>query len=213
MADHAAMRKKLGTVVAWVLATLASIALATSAVGSVRNEVTNQPSPLRATAATVAQPEPAVTTVGPTTAPSSTVTSTSSSSTTVTSLQPGTTATSTTSESPQNATSSTTTAVSPTTTTAPPTTTTLPPTTTTAAPDSDYFETVQLIGGWVRLRVSGDDVFLAGSVPSPGFSMEIKEDGPGAVVVEFESDSHESTLHAEVENGELDIETDEDEES
>ena len=42
--------------------------------------------------------------------------------------------------------------------------------------------------------------------------MEIKEDGPGSVVIEFESDSHESKLHAEVKNGELDIETEEDDE-
>ncbi|MCP3975075.1 MAG: hypothetical protein GY720_11355 [bacterium] len=86
------------------------------------------------------------------------------------------------------------------------------PTTTTAVPDGDYFETVQLIGGWVRLRVSGDDVFLAGSVPSPGFSIDVKKDGPESVVIEFESDSHESKLHAEVKDGELDIETEEDEE-
>ena len=208
------MRKKLGPALGWVVATLASIALATSAVGSVRNEVTNQPSPLRATAETVAQLDPATTTVGPSGAPSTSAGSTTSSeATTVPSTTAATsTSSSTTTEAVQNATSSTTT----TSTTAPPTTTTVPPTTssttTTAAPDDDYFETVQLIGGWVRLRVSGDKVFLAGSVPSPGFSMEIKEDGPNSVVVEFESDSHESKLHAEVEDGELDIETDEDEE-
>lgn len=205
MTEHSTMRRKLGTVLAWIVATLVSIALAMSAVGSVRNEVTNRPAPLRATAETVAQLQPAETTV------TTEVTTTAATSTIVatTPPPPSTTAATTTSKAPQNATSSTTTTSPPTTTAAPTTTST----TTTAAPGSDYFETVQLIGGWVRLRVSGDDVFLDGAVPSPGFSLDIKKDGPESVEVEFESDSHESKLHAEISDGELKIDKEEDDEN
>lgn len=65
------------------------------------------------------------------------------------------------------------------------------------------------MGGWVRLRVVGNDVFLKGAVPSPGYSLEVEKDGPDSVVVEFENGSQESKLHAEVSDGELRVETEE----
>jgi len=85
----------------------------------------------------------------------------------------------------------------------------VPSTTTTAAPDEEYFRSYQLIGGWVRLRVVDNAVYLDGAVPSPGFFVEVDKDGPNAVVVEFESGEHESKLHAEMSDGELKVETDE----
>jgi len=64
----------------------------------------------------------------------------------------------------------------------------------------------------VRLRVKGDKVFLAGTVPSPGFTLQIEKDGPKEVKVEFSSNDHESKLQAEVSDGELKVETSEEEE-
>lgn len=78
-----------------------------------------------------------------------------------------------------------------------------------APSSSEYFKSYQLVGGWVRLRVDGDSVWLDGAVPSPGFSLEIKQGGPGSVVVEFESSSHESKLHSEVDGDELKTEIEE----
>jgi hypothetical protein len=191
------MKRKAGQALAWLAATAASILLATSAVSSVRDEVTTRPSPLRVPVATIAAAAGVTTS---TTAPA--VTDPESTpppvvSTTGTSAAPG----------------STTTTAAPSTTTAPrppaTTSTTTSTTTTTAAPDDDYFESYQLIGGWVRLRVAGDKVFLAGTVPSPGFTLEIEEDGPEQVKVEFSSNDHESSLKAEFSDGELEVETSE----
>ena len=197
------MKRKAGQTLAWLAATAASILLATSAVSSVRDEVTTQPSPLRVPAPTIAA-QPAAATTTATEVPLPAVTET-----------PATVAPSTTA-SPTAPGSTTATSTAPTTTMRPPetssTTTTTTTTSTTTAPDDEYFESYQLIGGWVRLRVIGDQVFLAGTVPSPGFSLEIEKDGPKAVKVEFSSNDHESKLQAEVSDGELEVETSEEEE-
>lgn len=94
-----------------------------------------------------------------------------------------------------------TTSVSPTTTT-----------TTTAPPSGEFFASRQLTGGWVQLRVNGDNVYLEAAVPEPGFTVDVEHNGPETVDVEFKSDSHDSKLTARVHDGELDIRTEEESE-
>jgi len=206
------MRKKIVTVLAWLVATAASMALATSAVSSVRDEVTDQPAPLVSTVNTTAAialapstmiTQPAVTvptTGGGTTEPTTTVASSSSTAT------PSSDSTATTS-SITSTTSSVTT--QPPATTKPPRATTTTTTTTTAAPKGEYFKSYQLVGGWVRLRIAGNEVFLQGRVPSAGYSMDVEKDGPVEVDVEFTNGRHKSSLKARVDHGELVVHTDE----
>jgi len=175
--------------------------LAIAAVGSVRDEVTNRPSPLQSSGETAALLSGTTSTLlAPPTSGAPVVPATTA--------VPVTTAATTTSVG-----ASTTRAPSPPATTAvttsqAPTTTQTPPTTT-SAPEGEYFKSYQLVGGWVRLRVLGDQVYLDGSVPSPGYSVDVKSNGPGSVEVEFEDGSRESKLHAEVKGGELDVEIEE----
>jgi len=46
-------------------------------------------------------------------------------------------------------------------------------------------------------------------VPNAGFTVEVEDDGPGEVRVEFSSESHESEFRARWEDGELRIDIDE----
>lgn len=203
------MKRKVVSIAAWLVATAASIVLATAAVGNVGwgddrpalqatvSSVVTLPPTTPTTALGI---EPSTSTVDPSTtlaaptstsavaAPDSTVTTTTTAPTTST-TQP------------------------PTTTQAPPsTTTTSAPTTTTQAPQGDYFKSFQLIGGWVQLRVSGDNVYLAAHVPETGFTVDVEHDGPETVEIEFKSESHDSKLHARVKDGELDVDKDEESE-
>lgn len=59
------------------------------------------------------------------------------------------------------------------------------------------------------MRVSGTEVHLDAAVPSPGFAVDVEHDGPARVEIEFRDGSHESRLHAEFHDGELEVETDE----
>lgn len=61
----------------------------------------------------------------------------------------------------------------------------------------------------MQLRVSGDHVHLEAAVPESGFTVDVEHNGPERVEVKFKSESHVSKLHAEVHDGELDIEIDE----
>ncbi len=61
----------------------------------------------------------------------------------------------------------------------------------------------------MRLRVSGDNVYLAAYVPENGFTVEVEHDGPESVEIEFRSESHDSKLHARVHDGNLDVDKDE----
>lgn len=187
------MKRISGQALAWLAATVASVLLATSAVSSVGDEVTTRPSPLRVPAATVA----------------AAATGTSAPSTPQTAIQVPATVPNTTTT--LGGSGSSTTVLAPAATTPPESTSTTTPSTTTAAPDGDYFESFQLIGGWVRLRVSAGEVYLAGTVPAPGFTVEIEKNGPRAVEVEFSSSEHESKLQAEISDGELEVETSEEE--
>ena len=57
----------------------------------------------------------------------------------------------------------------------------------------------------MQLRISRDKVYLEAAVPEPGFSVEVEDDGPETVEVEFKSKAHDSKLHAEIERGELEV--------
>lgn len=187
------MRQRLGVISAWVLATAVSVAIASSAVATVQDEVTASPSPLRTqavqalAASTTVPPAPTVQPPVTTTSSSPTTTGAAESTTTV---APATTA-------PAAATTTTTVAVA--TTSAPPATTT-----TVAAPGPE-FRSYELVGGSVRIRILGTQVFFAGATPAPGFDVDVEEQGPEKVVVEFETPEHESKFVAKFEDGELDV--------
>lgn len=80
------------------------------------------------------------------------------------------------------------------------------------APDEEYFESRQLVGGWVQLRIDGANVYLEAAVAEPGFTIDVEHNGPETVEVEFKSESHDSKLHARVKDGQLDIKIEEESE-
>lgn len=196
-------------VLAWLAATAVSVLIASSAVATVQDQVTASPSPLQGTtmvqlaaSTTVPAPDPAMS-VAPTTAVTSTTT-VAAVTPTSTSLPGGAT---TSTIAPRDPTSTSTTApAATTTTTAAPTTTTT--TATTAAPSAE-FRSYELVGGLVRIRIQGDEVWFEGATPAPGFDVDIEHAGPEEVVVEFDSADHESKFRARFNDGELDIDTDE----
>lgn len=184
---------------AWATATLLSMAIAASAVGTVRGGVTEIPeipdaAPLAA-AVTSILPATAGTTL-PDSTPSTTGAATTASSvpSSTTTLASRATTTTTTSVARQTTTTATTAA-----------------TTTTTAVGSDV-STHQLIGGQVTMSASNGEVHLVAAVPAGGFSAEIEDAGPAELKVEFESSDHHSTFRARWENGQLDIDIREEEE-
>lgn len=74
-------------------------------------------------------------------------------------------------------------------------------------------QTYDTLGGSVTLLVGNDTVSLATAVPKPGYSAEEKErDDPAKVVVEFDSENHESKLEARWEDGDFTVDIDEESE-
>jgi hypothetical protein len=71
------------------------------------------------------------------------------------------------------------------------------------------YSTHDLIGGTVVLAVGSGEVNLVSATPRPGFSVDAEHTGPIEVEVKFQSNDHKSKLEAEVENGELKVETEE----
>lgn len=194
MVHNGGMRRRFTFVVAWVLVTGVSVLIATQAVGTVRDQVTDAPATLSPVASSVivaatssSSPSPVSTLVPSTTPAPATSSTTTVPDTLTTSTQPGTTA-------------------APRTTTTP---TTTPTTTTTEAPQAMEVATYQLTGGWVRIRYGGGDVVLVDAAPYAGFSMKIDEDGPNKVEVEFEGKDYEGEFKADMEDGPLDVDIDE----
>ena len=68
------------------------------------------------------------------------------------------------------------------------------------------------MGGTVTVQQSGNSVTLISAVPISGFTADIEKAGPSKVEVKFKSSSHESKYQAEIRNGVLDIQIEEDEE-
>lgn len=53
------------------------------------------------------------------------------------------------------------------------------------------------------MRYNSSEVWLDGTQPTLGFSVEVNARGPGKVEVEFEGSNHESKFTAEISNGRL----------
>ncbi len=186
---------------AWLGATALSIVIASAAVAGIRDRVVETPVAIGLPTTTTATLPPD-TTVAPTLA-----------ATTTTVTVPTTTAApiETTTTAPPSATETTVPATTTTTTTAAPvatTTTTAPPATTTTAAPVEYL-TYDLVGGTVVLAVGNGEVNLAGATPRPGFSADYEHTGPKEVEIKFVSNDHKSKLEAKYENGELKVDTEE----
>lgn len=184
------MKRRAGFIAAWVIVTALSATVAAGAVGSVRDAVTDRPTPLATLAAPATTLAPA--TVATTAAPVATSRPRATSVPPATEVEPTTTVP-TTSTPPSTSTPST-----------PPATTTVPPTT---APPVAQMQTAtyELIGGWVRIRYGGGEVFFVDAGAASGFNVEVKDTGPEEIEVRFRSSDHESKFEAEYENGELEI--------
>ena len=88
--------------------------------------------------------------------------------------------------------------------------TTVPASTTTAAsgPTSTLASPViaarQTRGGTVVVSLEGDSLSLVSATPAPGYSVEVEENGPGAVVVVFEGgEDDEVRVRAVASGGEV----------
>ncbi len=167
----------------WLAVTATAVLIASAAVSSVRDQVTDTPTAmLPPTTVAVSSTEPLVADpVKPEAPAAATI---EEPSTTTTSLPTTTTST-----------TSTTTTTAPTATSAPATTTTTTApttTTTTTAPTTEVPPPYDLIGGSVSVEIGNGAVHLLGAWPKAGFTMEVENSGPEKVEVEFHNDAHES---------------------
>ncbi len=183
----------------WLAVTVTAVLIASAAVSSVRDQVTETPTAMlppttiavSSTGQIVADPiQPETPTPDGDQGPGTTTT-TAPTTTTTTTVQPETSTTTTSLDSEPIQT----------TTTTLPTTTTIPaPTTTTSAPTSEI-RSYELVGGSVSVEIGDGVVRLAGASPKPGFAMEVENSGPEKVEVEFHSDDHESDFTGSFEDG------------
>ena len=67
-------------------------------------------------------------------------------------------------------------------------------------------ETVESAGGTVTVVYSNGEVTLAGATPAFGYKMEIEDEGPERVRVDFESDENEISVRIEWKDGQLEVE-------
>ena len=199
------MIRRVGMIVAWAVATVAATGIAVAAVGNVADQVVDTPP----AAASATDDSSASTGAGT----SEVIRGASSSSNGNTSTSNGRRGTSTsnggTATSSTNggtATSSSNGGSVTSTSNGGTTSTTEDPT-----PEPTSTATYNLVGGWVTIAYGPGVVELVGAAPNSGFSIEIKENGPDRVEVEFESDDHESRFRADETSGgtpELRIEED-----
>jgi hypothetical protein len=198
------MFKRIGVVTLWVLATVGTASITLAAVGQVGDRVTQQAAIPIDSADLLASP--AIAALASTTTVPATTTAPDEVTTTITDLTEPTTTTS--------AATGTTTAGTPTTTSSFATSTTTSSSTTTTAAPVGVNSSYALEGGTVTIHHSGDSVsYVSGLPKGSGWSMEVKNRGPSQVVVEFESDSHESRFSVEVDNGELVVDIEEHDEN
>lgn len=165
-------KRRLGLVVAWVVATALATVLASQAVALVRDQVTDRPSKVATTLALETTTTAAPPTTNGLTTPSSTSTTGGGTTTTVSSP---------TSSSTQ-----------------PTVTTTSTPTTTPTTTGAGQEQTFYLTGGWATARCSGNEVALATYAPNPGYKVEIKSAGPAELRIEFEEVGGEQESKLEV---------------
>ncbi len=207
------MRRTVGFALAWLGATAIAVIVAAAAVGSVRTQVTNEPTALGAPTPTTISADDSVageqttttesTTIDPPSVDPVSTTTTSAESVTTPPEEPidPPTPTTTVTADPSTTTTSTTVAVT--------TTTEAPDVTTTTAAPASYTKTYDTDGGSVRVIVEGSSITFGGAVPKPGWSVELKDGGPDEVKVEFEENagSGEVEFEAHVEDdGELVVE-------
>lgn len=177
-----AMLRKVGVVLLWLLATLGTASLTYAAVSSAGSAVGVDPSPPVAGADIAAR--------------ISTTTSSTDAAAPPTSL-PGTTAVP-----PSMPVSPTTIPTGATTTTV---ATTTASTTTSGAP-TQHWKTVPGVGT-VGVAVSGGSVTLVSATPVAPYQVDIEDDGPEKVEVEFDSDGADYKVRAMVRDGQLVWET------
>lgn len=171
------MLKRLGVILLWLLATIGTASLTYAAVTQADRAIGDAPAGPVAGADIAAR-------ISTTTAPVEEATAATTTTTTLSLV-----------------TDSTATTVSPSTTIAsPPTTVSASPTTTAAA--STQWKTVPGVGT-VGVAVSGDSVTFKTAQPVAPYDVDVEDDGPETVVVEFESESADYLVRAEVRDGQL----------
>jgi len=188
----------------WLAVTVAAVLIASAAVSSVRDQVTDTPTAMlppttiaiSSTEQLIADPAKPDTPV-PATAGESAITTTSTTTTTTTTAPPSGTATTVP------------------TTAAPvadpepePAETTTTATTTTSTPPTEI-RSYDLVGGSVSVEIGDGIVRLAGASPKPGFTMDVENSGPEKVEVEFHNDDHESHFTGKFEDGQFEPSIDE----
>jgi hypothetical protein len=67
-------------------------------------------------------------------------------------------------------------------------------------------KTIPSPGGTVTVSFGNGEVNLQGASPAFGYAMEVEDDGPDRVRVDFESDDVEISVRAEWKDGMLEIE-------
>lgn len=181
------MVRRIAYLLIWLAVTLTAVFIASAAVSSVRDQVTDTPTAMLPPT-TIAPDSTEQQTPDPTQPESPTrvdgssgPTTTAPTTTTSAALQPTTTVPSTTVPS----------SPAPTTTTT--TTATVPPTT--------EIRSYELVGGLVSVEIGDGTVRLAGASPKPGFTMEVESSGPEKVEVEFHNDEHRSKFSGKFEDG------------
>jgi hypothetical protein len=197
------MRGSLRLLVAWVAATVVAVVIATAAVGSVRSQVTEAPTPLSSPDAAAL-----VSAVISPSAPETGGTVVESAPATTTTILPTTAAgSSTTNPSDAVGGTSTTTTRHSTSSTVP---TTRVPSVTTTAPSTSYTKTFDTEAGSIRVVVDGNAVTFGGAYPKSGWGVDLEDDGPAQVKVKFERISGEGEIEftARVDEGELKVDID-----
>ncbi len=186
----------------WLAVTVTAVLIASAAVSSVRDQVTDTPTAILPPTTTIAISSMEQLVADPVD-PSSAASGSIDESTTSTTTAP----TTTTSAPPETSTTVPTTTVPPASDSeaepieaATTTTTSVPTTTSTSAPTTEI-RSYELIGGSVSVEIGDGTVRLAGASPKPGFTMEVEKSGPEKVEVEFHNDDRESHFSAKFEDG------------
>jgi len=181
--------RRIAYLLIWLAVTLTAVFIASAAVSSVRDQVTDTPTAMFPPT-TIAPDRPEQQAPDPTQPESPTridgssgPTTTAPTPTTSAPLQPTTTVPSTTVPSAP--------APSP-----------LPTTTTTSTvPSTTEIRSYELVGGLVSVEIGDGTVRLAGASPRPGFTMEVESSGPEKVEIEFHNDEHRSKFSGKFEDG------------
>ena len=196
--------KKFAYPLIWLAVTVTAVLIASAAVSSVRDQVTDTPTAmLPPTTIAISSTEQLVVdpvesaSIAPALIDDSIVSTTSTSTTTTTAPSETSTTVPTTTAPPTSDPESEPVDE------APATTTTSAPTTTTTSVPSTEIRSYELVGGSVSVEIGDGTVRLAGASPKPGFTMEVENPGPEKVEVEFHNDDHESDFSAKFEDGRL----------